>query len=141
MEVLERLLDLSQKGYFCAQIMMQIALDTQGAENPELIRAMGGLNCGLGYTGGPCGAQTAGCCVISYFAGKGRAEELADPRLDEMIAEYVDWFEKEYDKAYGGHTCGIIMANDPEKKKQRCPRIVEASLEKVFDILQINGIV
>jgi len=141
MEIFDRLLSLSQKGFFCAQIMMQLALDTEGKEDPDLIRAMGGLNCGLGYTGGPCGALTSGCCVISYFAGKGGEDETADPKLNEMIAEYVDWFGKTFDAAYGGHTCGVIMANDPEKKKQRCPGVVEASIEKVFDILQKNGIV
>lgn len=141
MEIFDRLLDLSQKGFFCAQIMMQIALDTEGGENTDLIRAMGGLNCGLGFTGGPCGALTGGCCMISLFAGKGEADELADPKLNEMIAGYVDWFEKEFDATYGGHTCGVIMANDPEKKKQRCPGVVETSLEKVFEILQSNNIV
>ncbi|NCB51032.1 MAG: C_GCAxxG_C_C family protein [Clostridia bacterium] len=141
MEIFDRLLDLKQKGFLCAQIMMQIALDTEGRENPELIRAIGGLNCGLGYTGGPCGALTSGCCVISYFAGKGEADETENPKLNDMIVEYVGWFEKEFDAAYGGHTCGVIMANDPEKKKQRCPKLIEASLGKVFEILQANDII
>lgn len=141
MELFDRFLELKQKGFLCAQIMMQIALDTEGKENTELIRAIGGLNCGLGYTGGPCGALTSGCCVISYFAGKGAEDETPDPKLDGMIAEYVDWFGKTFDAAYGGHTCGVIMANDPEKKKQRCPNVVETSTEKVFEILQKNDIV
>ena len=40
MDLFDRILALSQEGFFCAQIMMLIALESEGRENPDLIRAM-----------------------------------------------------------------------------------------------------
>ena len=67
-DVFGRMLELSRKGYFCAQILMQLALDAEGKDCPELIRAMGGLNAGIGFSGGPCGALTGGACFLAYFS-------------------------------------------------------------------------
>lgn len=52
-DVFGRMLELSRKGYFCAQILMQLALDAEGKDCPELIRAMGGLNAGIGFLAAP----------------------------------------------------------------------------------------
>ncbi|WMT83604.1 C-GCAxxG-C-C family protein [Terrisporobacter mayombei] len=50
---------------------MKIILDLEGKENPDLIRAMGGLIGGLGFNQKICGALTGGVCILGYFASKG----------------------------------------------------------------------
>ena len=55
MDLFDRMLELSGQGYFCAQILMILALESEGKEDPDLIRAVGGLNGGLGFSGRTCG--------------------------------------------------------------------------------------
>ena len=88
-DVFGRMLELSRKGYFCAQILMQLALDAEGKDCPELIRAMGGLNAGIGFSGGPCGALTGGACFLAYFS-----EGLDGRERDAMLREFHDWFRE-----------------------------------------------
>jgi C_GCAxxG_C_C family probable redox protein len=140
MDVFERLLELSQEGYFCAQIMLELALELEGKSDPDLIRAIGGLNGGVGNTGGICGALTGGACLISYFAGKGEADELPHPDCDTMISELTDWF-RNYTAEYGGCNCTAILGGDPRNKIQRCPVVVRDTFEKCMELLQNRGIV
>ena len=76
MELFDRMLELSGQGFYCAQILLILALEAEGKENPDLVRAMSGLNGGLGFSGNVCGALTGGCCLLGYFCGKGEAEEM-----------------------------------------------------------------
>ena len=126
---------LSKQGFQCAQILMILALESEDKEDADLVRAAGGLNNGLGDTGGPCGALTGGCCLISYFAGKGEADELEDPSLAAMLSEFTNWFKDEYGRLYGGHACAKILDNNPANKIARCPGIVMASYAKALEIL------
>ena len=71
MELFDRMLELSGQGFYCAQILMILALESEGKEDPDLIRAMSGLNGGLGFSGRVCGALTGGCCFLGCFCGKG----------------------------------------------------------------------
>ncbi len=80
-----KMLGLSQSGFFCSQIMLIMALEAQGKENPDLVRAMSGLICGMGYKGKTCGALTGGACFLGLYTGKGTAEEMEDSRCNEMI--------------------------------------------------------
>ena len=112
MDVFDRLLELSREGYYCAQILLLLALESEGKENPDLIRAMGGLNGGIGNTGNVCGALTGGACFLSYYAGKGEADELPDPACDDMIRELADWFA-EYTAEYGGPSCSAVLTSSP----------------------------
>lgn len=41
MDLFDRMLELSGQGYFCAQILMILALESEGKEDPDLIRAVG----------------------------------------------------------------------------------------------------
>ena len=88
---MERMLELSRQGYFCAQILLLMALESEGKEDPDLIRAMGGLNGGVGNTGGVCGCLTGGACLLSYYAGKGEEDELPHEHCDAMIAALTDY--------------------------------------------------
>ena len=138
MDMMERMLELSQQGYFCAQILLILALENEGKEDPDLVRAMGGLNGGIGNTGGICGCLTGGACLLSYYAGKGEADELPHEDCDAMIAELADWF-REFTAEYGGWDCRCILEGDSRNKIQRCPILMEAVLNKAMDLLEEHG--
>lgn len=140
MDVLDRMLALAREGFFCAQIMLQIALESEGKTDTDLIRAVGGLNGGVGNTGGVCGAYTGGACLISYFAGKGEKDELAHPDCDAMIAELESWF-RAYTAEYGGCECRNILAGDERNRVQRCPVVVRDTVEKCMELLEAHGAV
>ena len=63
MDLFDRVMELSRYGYFCSQIMGILMLEMTGEENPGLIKALGGLNGGVGYSQGCCGCMTGGTCV------------------------------------------------------------------------------
>lgn len=140
MDVFIRLLELSRQGIFCAQIMLELALEMEGKEDPDLIRAMGGLNGGVGDMGGVCGAYTGGICLISYFAGKGEADELEHPEYKSICREFADWF-REYTSDYGGTDCARILNGDPRNKLQRCPGVIRVSYEKCLELLTERGVI
>jgi len=135
MELFDRMLELSQQGFFCSQIMILLALEGEGKENPDLVRALGGLTGGLGFSGKICGALTGGCCLIAYFAGQGEPDEMPDQHCNEMIQSLVTWFEKEYGTTYGGCDCKDILEDDPANKIIRCPQVVEAVYTYVMEEL------
>lgn len=134
-----KLVELSQAGFYCSQILLIIGLEAQGKENPDLVRAMSGLNGGLGFCGKTCGALTGGACLIGLYAGKGAAEEMEDSNLNNMIKEFVEWFEQEASSLYGGSECNTILENNPLNRTSRCPKLVLNTLTKVEEILAANG--
>lgn len=140
MDLFDRMLELSGQGFFCAQILLILALESEGKEDPDLIRAMSGLNGGLGFTGHVCGALTGGCCLLGYFCGKGEAEEIEDSNASRMIQELVEWFEASIGETYGGCGCQDILEGNPVNKMQRCPEVVEGVFTKCLEILQENGV-
>ena len=129
-----RVMDLAMKGYQCSQILMAIALEAQGKQNEDLLRAMSGLLGGMG-AGKTCGVLTGGCCVLGLHAGWGSPNSVADERLSAMLAEFVDWFESEYRKRYGSIECAGIVEDDMRNKMKRCPGIVMESLARLKQIL------
>lgn len=139
MDLFERMLELSGQGFYCAQILMILALESEEKEDPDLIRAMSGLNGGLGFSGRVCGALTGGCCFLSYFLGKGEAEELEDPEAALLIGRLAEWFEETTKSKYGGCSCREILDGDPRNKFQRCPELVEAVYHKCVELLQEKG--
>ena len=130
-----KMLDLSNKGFFCSQILLMLALEEEEKENPDLIRAMGGLCGGMGYSGGICGALTGGVCLLGYYLCKGEEDELDDERANEKIAKLVRWFEEEIGSEYGGKDCAVILDGNPTHKLTRCPKIVERTYEKAMELL------
>ncbi len=48
-EMVNRMIQLAENKYNCSQIMMVLALEQEGRENPELVRAMSGLGDGCGF--------------------------------------------------------------------------------------------
>ena len=133
-----RVLELSMQGLGCSQILMTMALEEQGRENRELVRAMSGLLRGMSC-GKICGALTGACCVLGLYAGQGAAEESPDSRLDLMLREMVEWFETEYIPRYESIECGGIIDNDPRLRLARCPVIVQETFEKLAELLKSHG--
>ncbi|HWR41709.1 DVU_1555 family C-GCAxxG-C-C protein [Sporomusa sp.] len=134
-----KMVELSQAGFYCSQILLIIGLEAQGKENPDVVRAMSGLVGGMGFSGKTCGALTGGVCLIGLYAGKGTAEEMEDSRLNDMVRELVGWFEEEAVSQYGGIACDNILENNPMNRMARCPQLVHKTLEKVEEILSANG--
>ena len=48
MDLYERIAELGSMGYHCSQMMMIMTLETIGEENPQLVKALGGLGGGIG---------------------------------------------------------------------------------------------
>jgi C_GCAxxG_C_C family probable redox protein len=129
-----RVMDFAMKGYQCSQILMAMALEAQGKQNPDLVRAMSGLLGGMGC-GKTCGALTGGCSVLGLHAGWGTPDSIPDERLAAMLTEFVEWFETEYTQRYGSIECKEIVGDDMRNKMTRCPRIVMESLARLKEIL------
>ena len=70
------LLPLVRQGYCCSQLLVQLLVQAQGREVPDLVRALHGLCHGIGQSGGPCGLLTGGACVLALLAGYGGSRRL-----------------------------------------------------------------
>ena len=141
MDLFDRILELSRYGYFCSQILAILMLETRGEENPGLVRAMGGLNGGVGFSGGCCGCMTGGACVISYFTGKGQDTGMDDPAHKSAMGEFTRWFNEEMLIQYGGTECNDITRGNPAKRVEYCPQIIAATYEKCMEILSEKGLI
>ena len=141
MDLFDRILELSRYGYFCSQILAILMLETTGEENPGLVRAMGGLNGGVGFSGGCCGCMTGGACVISYFTGKGQDTGMDDPAHKSAMGEFTRWFNEEMLIQYGGTECSDITRGNPAKRVEYCPQIIAATYEKCMEILSEKGLI
>ena len=140
MDLFDRIMELSRCGYFCSQIMAILLLETLGEDNPGLVKAMGGLNGGVGYSQGCCGCMTGGACLISYFTGKGEATGMDDAQHKPALADFTQWFEEEMTLEYGGIDCRDITKGNPAKRVECCPQIIAASFEKCMEILTERGL-
>ena len=140
MDLFDRIMELSRYGYFCSQILAILTLETTGEENPGLVKAMGGLNGGVGFSQGLCGCMTGGACVISYFTGKGEDTGYEDPQHKPALGEFTAWFEEEMTGEYGGIDCRDITKGNPAKRVEYCPQIIRATFEKCMEILQNRGL-
>lgn len=139
------ILPLVGQGFCCSQIVGLLALRAQGRENPELVRALGGLCHGLGAcreTGcGTCGILTGGACVLGLYFGRGRPEEAPLERGDLARAEFVGWFVARTRSQYGGSACEDILGDDSGRPDlTRCGGLLAESWAKLLEILVENGV-
>ena len=140
MDLMERILDLSRYGYFCSQILGILLQETVGEENPALIKALGGLNGGIGYSQGCCGCMTGGCCLISYFTGKDGDTSPEHSEHKSALGEFTEWFSEEMLIEYGGTECRDITNGNPAKRLESCPGIIADTYEKCIEILSNRGL-
>jgi hypothetical protein len=132
--------ELYGKGYNCAQIVMIGGLRLMGRENPDLVRAMGGLVHGVGDSGEICGAISGAACLVSLHAGKGLDDEYPHPDGLLIMDELIGWFRDEICGG-GAITCDALM-DDPNRvmRGRLCGKLLGASLHKAVKLLSQYGI-
>ncbi len=142
-EIVMRMIELAEKNYNCSQIMMILALDQEGRESPELVRAMSGLGDGCGFFKETCGIMTAAASILSWYAGKGADSETESEKLLLMLEELGDWFQDEISEKYQGTRCKDIVGDlvGTEEGKQICGGIIFQTYGKVNEILVANKFV
>jgi len=121
---------LSQDGYCCSQILVQMGLDAMGDDNPQLLDAVKGL-CGGLHSGLICGTLTSAACLLSMYDSE-KAKET-------MIPALVEWFQRTCTSLYGGTSCDCITGHDPMARLERCPKIMEETFEKCRALLNDSG--
>lgn len=141
MDLFDRIMELSRCGYFCSQILAILLLETLEEENKGLVRAMEGLNGGVGFSGGCCGCMTGGACIISYLTGKGEDTERDHPEHKSAMGEFVEWFTEEMMIFHGGTECRDIMKGNPARRVEVCPQIIADTYMKCMEILSKKGLV
>ncbi|MBF4694061.1 DVU_1555 family C-GCAxxG-C-C protein [Fusibacter ferrireducens] len=131
-----RILELSQSGFCCSQILLMMGLEEKKIENKDLIRAMGGLCGGVGGSANNCGALTGGACLLSLYTGRGAEGEVEMPFAKVMMDQLIQWFNEEIGALYGGINCIQILENNPMNRMERCPALIEQVYDKVEEILE-----
>jgi hypothetical protein len=133
------MMELAGKGFCCSQIMVRLALDEMGRDNPDLVRAAAGLCNGMGDCSGPCGVFTGAALVLGLYAGKGTDAEEPDDKLPLMLEELRDWFVSATEQ-YGGTSCGAILDRECGQPDQaRCGGLLAGASAQVREILADNG--
>jgi C_GCAxxG_C_C family probable redox protein len=135
----DRMAELRGQGFYCSQIIVAMALELQGADDPAAIRASAALAGGLGFTGELCGALTGGASMLGLYAGRGRPSEDDDPRLVFMTEDLVAWFREGFGRQYGGIRCAEILGDDRHAQLTRCPAMVAGTYQKAKELLVENG--
>jgi len=125
---------LHKEGFCCSQIMAILMLRSRGREDPDLVRALGGLCDGIGHIGDSCGVLSGGMCLISLQAGKGSSDETPDPRLPIMYLEFAEWFKARTGGSFDGMKCDHILAGSPDRRI--CLTLITEAYEKVLSILE-----
>lgn len=133
------ILRLAAQGFCCSQIVLQLGLEMQGRENPELLRAVSALCHGSGAAGGSCGALSGAACLLGLHGGKGAPEEAEHDRYSLMLSELTDWFTDHCRADFNGISCTDIVA-DGLPDSEICGGLISACLLKAITLLQENGI-
>lgn len=135
------MLRLTGAGYCCSQILVMLGLEEMGRQNPDLIRAAGGLCKGMGNCEGPCGVLTGAACLVSLHAGKGMDDEQPEDRLPLMLDELTSWFHERVASAHGGISCREILGGECGGPNPAvCGNILAETYARVREILVENGV-
>ncbi len=135
-----RMMQLASQGYVCSQIIVKMALELRGEQNPALVRAMAGPGYGCGGAG-TCGALVGGCCLLALYLAKGADDERASEYMPLMINELTDWFSQKIGSQYGGITCAAIVGDKgPAAAASKCGAIVADTYAQAMAILNSGGI-
>lgn len=132
------ILRLAGEGYCCSQIVMKMALEMQGVENPGLVRAIGGLCHGFPMLYGACGTVTGAACMLAYYSAKGRRDDEEDERLPLMLTELSDWFRDYCATRFTGIRCADIVP-DGQPDTVVCGGLVSECYGRALAILVENG--
>jgi hypothetical protein len=135
-----RISQLTARGYCCSQILIFLALEAQGRENPELVRAAAGLCLGVAGSGETCGIFTGAACLLALYGAKGSDIEKVDDKLPLMFAELSEWFEQSVCGQYGGGSCRDIIGEETQRPSpDRCGHLLLDAWHRVLGILMENS--
>jgi hypothetical protein len=122
-----RIKQLALEGRCCTQIMVQIALQDSGRDDPVMVDAVGALCLGL-YSGDCCGALSGGALAMALLAAR--------PLDTILVTELAEWFRE----THGATRCDTLLAGDAMARFTRCPAIVEATYREAVEILDCHGL-
>ncbi len=140
-DIVTRMIALADEKFNCSQILLILALEQEGKEIPDLVRAMAGLGDGCGFFEETCGTLTGAVCLMAWYGGKGTADEKESPHLLPMLQELGDWFQAEVGQKYNGTRCKEIVGDrvgTPEGK-QICGGIIYRTYQRTNEILADYG--
>ncbi len=126
----ERIRELRQEGYCCAQVMVAMGLEKLGEENPQMIEAVSPL-CAGARSGLLCGAVSGACIMFGLYD-----KQLANQK---MVPEFMAHIKEEFDETYGGTDCLCILKGDMQNRFQTCPSLIERVYEIAAQVLEANG--
>lgn len=137
-----QLLQWAGKGYCCSQIMVGVALEFSGIENPQLLRAAEGLCSGMSSCTGTCGLLTGGSLLLGLYAGHDAETEEKDEKLSVLLESFTDWFTQKTAEQYGGVHCGQILGENcdvlmPDASK--CGTLLAESFAYIESLLTEYG--
>lgn len=130
---------LTASGYCCAQVMMKMALEAEGKENADLLRAVHSLCLGAGSYQRTCGVLTCGIAIIGLYAGKGCDTEYSSPYFSQMVDGYTDWFTAELGSTECRDIIGVCSVTDYRTNQSyqlKCGEIMANGFQKVREILE-----
>lgn len=133
-----KLFKLVNAGYCCTQIIVKMALDEEGKENEDLLRAVNGLCMGVGSTQKICGVLTGGIAILGLYAGKGNNFEYPKQGYSNMVDEFTEWFETEFGSTECADIIGVCSVTDyitNQEYRLKCGNVLTKSYEKVQEIL------
>lgn len=135
-----KIFKLSALGYCCTQIMLIMALEEEGSYNEDLIKSANGLCNGIGGRQRTCGILIGGIMIIGLYAGKGKDQEYYKENYGDMVHEFTDWFEEEFESIDCIDIIGVNKFDDGENSYMlKCGEIIMKSYDKVKEILTENG--
>jgi len=140
-ELVKRAIELAENDYNCSQILMKLALDKEGKENPDLIRSMYGLGDGCGFMNETCGILAGTACLLSWYATEKTGSEIPSDAILPMLQELKDSFEEAIEGKYTSTRCKDIvgdLAGSPEKKFICGPLLLQ-TYGRTREILQSYG--
>jgi C_GCAxxG_C_C family probable redox protein len=138
-DIVFKIFKLSTGGFCCSQIMLKLALDEEGTENTDLIKAVNGLCKGIGGSQKTCGVLTGGIGVLGLYAGKGSEREYAKEDFAVMINEFTEWFTDTFESTECVDLIGITNFEDVTSNQSyqiKCGDILVKSYTKIQEILE-----
>ncbi len=130
------LMALDGRRYHCSQILVSLGLRLQGRENPDLVRAAGGLAFGLGHSNETCGALLGGCCLLGLYGGKGHDGEEEAEWFRIANRRLAEWFRAAYGLEAGGELPSVRCTDLLDRYGlKHCGLMVRGTYLKAMELL------
>ena len=139
-ETMDRIIDLAAQGYCCSQLLLQLALDLHGGDNPDLIRANGALCRGHGSSEGVCGLLQGGNLVLGLYLA-GPPNNWSHEYFATALTEFNEWFAQQ-NETRSGITCAAIQGGPSTSPADfgRCRYLLTMVWNKLYELLTASGL-